>query len=59
MASFPSALVDCIKESRLPLEGEIAVVAAKIWDEGLRFLPGCNFDTAMSAAVRMLSDGLL
>ena len=58
MASFPAALVECIKEARLPLDGEITSVAAKIWDEGLQFLPGCNFDTAISIAVKVLSAGL-
>lgn len=58
MTSFPSALIDCIKEARLPLDDEVTSVAAKIWDEGLRFLPGCNFGTAISAAVKALSASL-
>jgi len=59
MSSFPTALIDCIKDARLPLDGEVASVAAKLWDEGLRFLPGCSFETAISVAVQTLSAGLL
>jgi hypothetical protein len=59
MTSFPAGLIDCIKDARLPLDGEVASVAAKLWDEGLRFLPGCSFETALSMAVQVLSAGLL
>jgi len=58
VSSFPSALIECIKDARLPLDREIASLAAKIWDEGLRFVPGCSSDTAIRVALQALTAGV-
>ena len=57
-AAFPSVLVECIRDARLPLDSEIAVLATKIWDEGLRLVPGCHPETASRIALQVLSAGL-
>jgi hypothetical protein len=57
-AAFPPALIECIRDARSPVDGEIVLLAAKIWDEGMRFLPGCNGETAIRAALQALAAGL-
>jgi hypothetical protein len=58
-ATFPVALIECIRDARLPMDGEVALLAAKIWDEGARLLPNGTFDLAYRLAVQALSGGLM
>jgi hypothetical protein len=59
MAAFPSALIECIRDARLPGDSEIALLAAKIWSEGMCFLPGSTPQAAIKLALQAFSPGVL
>jgi len=58
-ATFPAALIECIRDARVPLDGEVALLAAKIWEEGARFLPSGTPETAYKLALQALAAGLI
>ena len=59
IASFSLSLIECIRDKRLPMDSEVALLAAKIWDEGARLLPNGTPELAYKIALRALTGGLM